>query len=73
MAISLTQNQPGYLNNPEDKSMARVKAFFLDESGASAVEYALLVAFIACVIVASVSVLGTKLKGPFDTMEDATT
>ncbi len=53
--------------------MARVKAFFVDESGASAVEYALLVAFIALVIVASVSVLGTKLKGPFNTMGNAMT
>ncbi len=45
--------------------MERIKNFFKDESGASAVEYGLLVALIAVVIIAAVSTLGTKLNATF--------
>ena len=45
--------------------MERIKNFFKDESGASAVEYGLLVALIAVVIIAAVSALGTNLKANF--------
>jgi pilus assembly protein Flp/PilA len=45
--------------------MERIKNFFKDESGASAVEYGLLVALIAVVIIGAVSTLGTKLQGTF--------
>ena len=38
----------------------------MDERGASAVEYGLLVAGIAAVIVGIVFVLGTQLKGAYD-------
>ena len=41
--------------------MERIKNFFKDESGASAVEYGLLVALIAVVIIAAVTALGTNL------------
>jgi len=46
--------------------MERIKNFFKDESGASAVEYGLLVSLIAVVIVAAVTALGTTLKGKFE-------
>ncbi|MFC5475294.1 Flp family type IVb pilin [Paraherbaspirillum soli] len=41
------------------------KRFARDEEGASAVEYGLLVALIAAVIVATVATLGTKIKTGF--------
>ena len=46
--------------------MDRIKNFFTDESGASAVEYGLLVALIAVVIITAVGTLGTNLTGKFD-------
>jgi pilus assembly protein Flp/PilA len=45
--------------------MERIKNFFKDESGASAVEYGLLVALIAVVIIAAVTTLGTTISGKF--------
>ena len=45
--------------------MERIKNFFKDESGASAVEYGLLVALIAVVISVAVTTLGTSLKTKF--------
>jgi pilus assembly protein Flp/PilA len=48
--------------------MERIKNFFNDESGASAVEYGLLVALIAVVITAGVTLLGTNLADKFDTV-----
>jgi len=43
-----------------------LKRFFLDEAGASAVEYALLVALIAAVIIAAVQILGTTVSSTFN-------
>jgi len=45
--------------------MERIKNFFKDESGASAVEYGLLVALIAVVVIAAVTTIGTKLNATF--------
>ena len=42
-----------------------------DERGASAVEYGMMVALIAAVIVAIVTLVGTDVKNAFDTVEDA--
>jgi len=42
-----------------------LKRFFLDEAGASAVEYGLLVALIAVVIIAAVQTLGQKVSTTF--------
>ena len=42
--------------------MERIKNFFKDESGASAVEYGLLVALIAAIIVGSVGILGRRVN-----------
>ena len=50
-------------------SMLRaITTFIRDEEGASAVEYGLLAALIAAVIVTAVSTLGTTLKGTFETI-----
>ncbi len=40
----------------------KVKTFILDEEGASAVEYGLLVAGIAVVVMASIYLIGTNLN-----------
>ena len=46
--------------------MERLRKFFKDQTGASAVEYGLLVALIAAVIVGAVTLLGGNLKATFD-------
>jgi pilus assembly protein Flp/PilA len=52
--------------------MERIKNFFKDESGASAVEYGLLVSLIAVAIIVGARALGTsvndKLQGAADTV-----
>lgn len=48
--------------------MERIKNFFQDEAGATAVEYALLVAFIALVITAGVTVFADALNTWFNTV-----
>jgi pilus assembly protein Flp/PilA len=45
-----------------------LKRFFLDEAGASAVEYGLLVALIAVVIITAVTTLGTNLSSKFNSV-----
>ena len=45
--------------------MEQIKNFFKDESGASAVEYGLLVALIAVVIITGVTLLGTSINTIF--------
>ena len=45
--------------------MEKIRNFFKDESGASAVEYGLLVSLIACVIVLAVRGLGQTLNAKF--------
>ena len=39
-----------------------------DESGATAIEYGLIAALIAVVIIAAVTTVGTNLKGTFSTV-----
>jgi pilus assembly protein Flp/PilA len=46
--------------------MEKIRNFFKDESGASAVEYGLLVSLIACVIVLAVKSLGQTLNTKFE-------
>jgi len=48
--------------------MKQVKQFFNDESGASAVEYGLLVSLIAVVIVTAVTLLGGNLSSKFNSV-----
>ena len=47
--------------------MERIKNFFKDESGASAVEYGLLVSLIAVAIIAAVTALGGGIINTFTT------
>ena len=49
--------------------MERIKNFFKDESGASAVEYGLLVSLIAVVIIVAVTSLGSTLKTKFEAID----
>ena len=52
----------------EDHEMEKIKHFLKDESGASAVEYGLLVALIAVVIITAVQLIGTNLSSKFNTV-----
>lgn len=45
-----------------------LKRIWRDEDGATAVEYGLMVALIAVVIIAAVTLLGTNLSEKFDTV-----
>ncbi len=45
-----------------------IRNFLQDESGASAVEYGLLVALIACVIIVAVTAVGQNLSTMFNTV-----
>jgi pilus assembly protein Flp/PilA len=58
--------QPPNLKKPlEGDKMEMVKKFFRDEAGATAVEYGLMVALIAVVIIAAVTTLGQNLNAKF--------
>ncbi|MCW5693205.1 MAG: Flp family type IVb pilin [Pseudolabrys sp.] len=46
--------------------MAKLLSFFKDESGATAIEYGLIAAGIAVVIIATVNTIGTKINTSFD-------
>ena len=46
--------------------MAKLIKFFKDEEGATAVEYGLMVALIAVVIIVAVALLGTNLRDKFN-------
>ncbi|MHB1225780.1 MAG: Flp family type IVb pilin [Gemmatimonadaceae bacterium] len=43
-----------------------IRSFVRDEEGATAVEYGLLVALIAAIIVGTVAAVGTKVDGAFE-------
>ncbi len=51
--------------------MEKIKKFFKDETGATAVEYGLLAALIAVVIIGTVTALGQNLSGTFGTVSNA--
>ncbi len=51
----------------------RLKTLLRDEEGASAVEYALILAFIAAAIIASVTLFGGSVEGLFKTANAALT
>jgi pilus assembly protein Flp/PilA len=46
-----------------------VKRFLKDESGATAIEYGLIAALIAVVIITAVGLVGTELKTTFETIQ----
>ena len=45
--------------------MEKIKRFFRDEEGVTAIEYGLIAALIALVIIVSVALVGTKLNTAF--------
>lgn len=51
--------------------MRKLRSFFKDESGATAIEYGLIAAGIAVVIIATVNTLGTNLNSTLKTISDA--
>lgn len=51
--------------------MKKVQAFLADEQGATAVEYGLMIALIAAVILTTVGLLGTELEKKFSDVEKA--
>ncbi|ARP98782.1 Flp family type IVb pilin [Pseudorhodoplanes sinuspersici] len=50
--------------------MSTLKKFFNDESGATAIEYGLIAAGIAVVIITAVNGLGDKVNKAFETVRD---
>ncbi len=48
-----------------------VARFIKDESGATAIEYGLIAALIAVVIIGAVTTLGTTLSGKFNTISNS--
>jgi pilus assembly protein Flp/PilA len=53
----------------EGRSMKHVMRFLRDEEGATAVEYGIMVAAIAAVIIGAVILVGDRTKDAFDTVE----
>jgi pilus assembly protein Flp/PilA len=51
--------------------LEQIKSFLKDEEGATAVEYGLLVALIAAVIVVTVTALGVKINSAFTKVNTA--
>ncbi len=51
------------------KAMQHITALVVDEEGATAIEYGLLAALIAGVIISTVTTLGTKVLGLFNSVE----
>ncbi len=51
--------------------MEKVRNFFKDECGATMIEYGLMVALIACVCIAAVTLIGTNLQGSFNKSADS--
>lgn len=49
--------------------MTKFARFLKDESGATAIEYGLIVALIAVVIIAAVTAIGGTLQGTFETVD----
>ncbi|MEY3978835.1 MAG: hypothetical protein RLZZ375_264 [Pseudomonadota bacterium] len=49
----------------------KLRSFLADEQGATAVEYGLMIALIAAVILATVGLLGTELNNKFTAVKDA--
>jgi len=50
--------------------MTRVQAFLSDESGVTAIEYALIASLIAVFIIAAVQLVGTKVSTVFTEIGD---
>jgi len=59
------------INHKECPMLKQVVRFMREEEGATAVEYGMMVALIAAVIVGIVTTLGTKVNGAFTTVSNA--
>jgi len=51
--------------------MQNIKRFIRDESGATAIEYGLIAALIAVVIIGAVTAVGTGMKATFTTVSNS--
>jgi pilus assembly protein Flp/PilA len=51
--------------------MKGLRSFLLDESGVSAIEYGLIAALIAVVIIGAVTLVGTELRSVFQAITQA--
>jgi pilus assembly protein Flp/PilA len=51
--------------------MNLIKNFIREEDGVTAIEYGLIAALIAVVIIGAVTTIGDRLKGTFETIRDA--
>jgi pilus assembly protein Flp/PilA len=60
------------LNHAKDASIVRLRRLLHDESGATAIEYALIASGIAVAIAATVVSLGSTVKGLFVSVQNAT-
>jgi pilus assembly protein Flp/PilA len=63
-----TTNNKQHTNEKGELKMKKLINFFKDEEGATAVEYGIMVAAIAAVIVGVVYTLGENVKTGFDTV-----
>jgi pilus assembly protein Flp/PilA len=50
---------------------SQIRRFWIDETAATSIEYALIAGGIAVVLVAAVTTIGTNLKVPFTTVGNA--
>lgn len=50
------------------KTIRHIRAWIVDEEGATAIEYGLMAALIAGVIITTVTTLGTKVSGLYTTV-----
>jgi pilus assembly protein Flp/PilA len=57
--------------NPELKMTKFFSDFLKDESGATAIEYGLIAALIAVVVISAVTAVGTNLKTKFNNISNA--
>jgi pilus assembly protein Flp/PilA len=55
---------------PRETIMPLFRRFFQDQSGVAAIEYGLIAALIAVVIIGAVTTLGTNLSAKFQTVAD---
>jgi pilus assembly protein Flp/PilA len=55
----------------EEKEMEKIRRFFKDESGVTAIEYGLLASLIAVAIIVAVTAVGTGLNNTFQAVSDS--
>lgn len=68
-----TTYSPDRKRKPMKKTIQSIWALVVDEDGATAIEYGLMAALIAGVIIAAVAAMGTKVLSLFTTTNDRMT